>query len=424
MNLLNGIKWLGLSRIINKGILILFYVYLGANLDKNTYGIIAILVMIASYPNWFTFGFEAVLIKQKIEPTKEQFDVTWTYDRFLLRVVLSILLFVFSEPISLFFNVVEHEFEIKLLCLVAILQALENNVVPILMRELNFKKRFFLDTTNPLFILFFFPFLVFSENLVLIPSIFICSSFLKLILAYRFSNRKPSFNLNFNVFKGMFKYGKWISVSSLMTNLKERFDVIALAYLFQPTTVAIYHANNLFTNKIISEIYLLGNKVLFPVQSREHHEPYKVIEKFQIILYIVSPLLLFISFHVLRYVISALYDLDYLLEQYYFVLLLISAQFRLLTGINFTYFRVVDKPNFEAYININYLLLNLVTLFLVSYFYEFSINVFIGCLLFVEYLTYLYTLFLKSMIEPVSRLHMYMFLFFQFEMMLICYFLF
>ncbi len=423
MTLLNGIKWLGISRLFNKATLICFYVYLGANLDKDLYGVMAILVMLASYPNWLTFGFELFLIKSESNPCKKYYNVAWTYERFLLRLGAGILLFLFSEEIAQYLNIMAYQYEVKILSLIAIFQAFENNVIPILMRKLDFKKRFFLDSTNSISIIIFFPLIVYTKNVIFIPCIFIFSSFLKLFLGYMFVKRVPSFYLNYSLFKEMFRYGRWISASNLMLNLRERFDVVALAYFFNPSVLAIYHANNLFTNKIMSELYLLLNKVLFPVQCRSSENTYEFVSKFQIFIYITFLLFIYASYYLIEFIINLFYGSEFNLEYSVLLMLLMSSVFRLLTGLHFSYFRVMNRPKYETFIIVIFLFFNLIFLSLFAYFDYITIDNFVISLFTSECITYIFTLFFKNKIERITLKQFYLIMIFQLEVISICYFM-
>nr|WP_320165790.1 oligosaccharide flippase family protein [uncultured Methylophaga sp.] len=127
------------------------------------------------------------------------------------------------------------------------------------------------------------------------------------------SNQRNYFHWNSEDAKELFKFGKWIVLSTALTFFASQIDRLLLGYLLGASVLGVYTIAVMFKETTLKAIQMLSSKVLFPsysklINSGDDKRLYRALKKTRIILiastWFVSIFLIFIG----SYVIDLLYD--------------------------------------------------------------------------------------------------------------------
>lgn len=145
----------------------------------------------------------------------------------------------------------------------------------------------------------------------------IANSLVKMVLSHLWiSDRRNRFYWEKESALSLFKFGRWILVSTALTFFAAQIDRLLLGYLMGTATLGIYSIAAMFKETAFKATQMLGNKVLFPSYSvlvRENNplRLYKAIKKTRIIviltMWLASLLLIFLG----SQFIDLLYDERY-----------------------------------------------------------------------------------------------------------------
>jgi O-antigen/teichoic acid export membrane protein len=118
----------------------------------------------------------------------------------------------------------------------------------------------------------------------------IANSLIKMSLTHIWiADRRNRFHWEKEAASSLFKFGRWILVSTALTFFAAQIDRILLGYLMGTTTLGIYSIAAMFKETAFKATQLLGNKVLFPsysklVRENDNNRLYDALKKTRILI--------------------------------------------------------------------------------------------------------------------------------------------
>ncbi len=265
---LSGSFWMTLNRIILRGGSLVLTVILARYFTPNEYGVLMTILLLIYLLQIASFGLNAAVVQKKKNVNLVHFDVSWTYDALFTRALVCITLLIFSENIASVFDILEYERYVKMIAFIPFIQVFENSAMTKLTRDLDFKRRFYLELPISIVNVLAIPVIIFTKNPDYFVWIFIVGTLGRSIMSYVLYPVIPKVNFNLVVFKELFSYGKWLVLQNLLMKFKDRITQIILGILLGPLALGGFQLVSRFSTQLFSEFYETLNKVLFPIYAK------------------------------------------------------------------------------------------------------------------------------------------------------------
>jgi lipopolysaccharide exporter len=235
-----GSFWLYMLQGLSTGLLLIQTIVLARILTPEHIGIIGIFLILSSGLESFTnTGFGKALVQRK-EIDNEFLDTAWTV--FVVRgAILFSLIFFGSTFIAELFNTPKAVPVIKILALSLLLRGFSNPGTVYFSRDLTFSKKFIWRSGD------------FLVNFVIcVPLVFIlrnewaivwgmlAGNVAGIILSFSLHSYRPKFRFKLEAFKELFKYGKWILLSTMVLFFSKQGDKILVTKLLGATSLGLY----------------------------------------------------------------------------------------------------------------------------------------------------------------------------------------
>jgi PST family polysaccharide transporter len=260
----SGLKWSGLSQFSLQLINLILNIILARLLSPYEFGIIAIIAIFVGFLQIFKdFGFGNILISTKDVDDLDYSTVFWT--NLGLGVLLSSLLYMSSPWITIFYKEPILENLIDVISLLFIVQAFNFVQVIKLTKKLQYKK---------LAIVSFVSILI-SGTIGIISALNglgvwslimkdLSQALVYLILIWRLSSWKPSFQFSFNRFKYFLNSGSALLGTKLLNYFSRNIDNILIGKFIGAPELGVYNRAYSFMTFPIYKITGVLSSVLFP----------------------------------------------------------------------------------------------------------------------------------------------------------------
>ena len=145
----------------------------------------------------------------------------------------------------------------------------------------------------------------------------LASAFIKMVLSHLWiADRRNQFRWEKEAALSLFKFGRWILISTALTFFAAQLDRILLGYLMGTATLGIYSIAAMFKETASKAIQMLGDKVLFPSYSKLERENdpgrlYKALRKSRILMIAATWLATLVLLLLGNQIIEYLYDERY-----------------------------------------------------------------------------------------------------------------
>jgi len=212
-------------------------------------------------------GFDQALIQQH-EKGETYRNAAWTMN-VLRGVILAGCIFAISPLIADFFTEPNAERYIKLLSLWFPIRGLINIGILDFQMELEYQKRYFLEILaglGGLAAAVATAFVVESPLALVVGAL--SESMILLLTSYIFHPYRPTLLWDFGKWKELFRFGKWITTSSLMLFLLTEGDDVFVGKMVGAASLGIYQLGYRISNLPATEIMRMGNQIIFPGLSK------------------------------------------------------------------------------------------------------------------------------------------------------------
>lgn len=265
---ISGGVWLIALKICTRMLGIIRKIVLARFLSPADFGIVGIAVLAISLIDTFSQpGFGAALVQKKGE-IKEYLNTAWVISALRAHIIF-IILFLSAPLVANFFNTPQAKNVIRVLAIAVILSGLGNIAVINFQRNLDFQKQYIFD-----FSMVFANFLVSITIACIYRSIWalvfggIAQALTRFLMSYKLDSFRPKLKLNYKKLKELFKFGKWILLTTILIFLITQGDDIFIGKFFGAPALGLYQLAYTISNLPTTEIAGIISRVTFPAYSK------------------------------------------------------------------------------------------------------------------------------------------------------------
>ncbi len=297
-------------------------------LSPADFGLVAISWLVLQTIGAFTqTGIHQTLIhKQNVE---KYLDTAWTF--LLIRgFALYGLVLLLSSLLGAFFNSPDVVAIIKIISFTMVLDGFVNIGVVLFQKNLTFNKQFVFQLSAN-----FIDFVVALTMAFVLRNVWalvygaIANSLARVVLSYILSEYRPKFSFNFEAFKEMNSYGKWIAGSNMLQFIYSQGDDLLVGKILGPTALGFYQLAYRISNLPATQITHIISAVLFPAYSNIQTEKERIAKIYLSVLQLIS----FLSFFVGTIIICFATDFTVLFLGEKWIPMVLSMQLLTLWGV-------------------------------------------------------------------------------------------
>lgn len=260
--------WVFFLRIFEKGFAFVRLIILARLLAPRDFGILGVAMLtIATLETFSMTGFQDALIQKK-EDIAGYLDTAWTI--LVIRgVIIFAILFWLAPPAALFFASPEAKGVIRMISLSVILEGLTNIGLVHFNRDLDFKRRFYFQSSGVLV-----DFVVSLVLAVILRNVWalvwglLAGQTVKVFVSFVIHPFRPRFSLSMAQTRELFGYGKWILGSKIVNFFLTQGDDLLVGKLLGIRWLGFYQMAYKVSNLPATEVTHVISQVLFPTYSK------------------------------------------------------------------------------------------------------------------------------------------------------------
>jgi PST family polysaccharide transporter len=243
-DLITASKWSTLSELVSRTVAPIAYIVLTRLLTPEDFGVVAVATILVSFSQVFwDAGLSKALIQRQQDIEKASDIVFWT--NLLLAVILYILLFFLSGPISLAFKEPEAKYVIQVQGILIILMAFSSVHTALFQRNLNFKPLFYLrlfTTAIPTFASIPLAYIGLGYWALVTGTLF--GGVLQVIVLLKMSTWHPRFSYDSKLARQLFSFGLWVTGESFLASAFRWIDTIIVGLYLGTHALGLYQTGN------------------------------------------------------------------------------------------------------------------------------------------------------------------------------------
>lgn len=261
---IKNVGWLGLLRFFSQFFVFVKLTILARVLTPEDFGLFALITTIINSLEALTetgFNYAAIYFKDSFKRIAPTLFFVNTARGFILSVVLII----FAEPISVFFNNKDLVQVFLIASIIPILKGLENPYTILFQKDQNFKKEFIFRVTPVIFASLFSIYfgLLFKSISGLVYGL-LAGVIIELLISYLLIKGSVFKKPDFKILKKLFSYGKWLSIGGIFNFLNSQVDSLFIGKVFGSYALGLYDVAFKLATLVTTEINDTISKVLFP----------------------------------------------------------------------------------------------------------------------------------------------------------------
>jgi len=257
------------EKIVTKSVLFVRTIILARILFPGDFGLFSMAtIALAASGSILQTGFNQALVYEK-SSSRRILDTAWTFN-VLRGFLISLVVFFIAAPLAgNFFNNPGIILFVRALAILALLDGLENIGVLLFDKELQYNKKFWFNTisTTLRVVVVILAALILRNAWALVIGA-IAGRVFFLVLSYIIHPYRPRLTIDWFVVRRLFKYGKWIFVSGVITFLVSRGDAAVIGRLLDPSSLGFYHLALGLGLMPAVEIVKTLSGLLFPLYSK------------------------------------------------------------------------------------------------------------------------------------------------------------
>jgi lipopolysaccharide exporter len=296
--------WVFFLRISNRLFQFIRTIVLARLLSPDDIGVFGIaLVLLSMLETFSKTGFNHALIYKKGK-AEGYLDTAWTVG--LIRgVLIAVLLFFLGRPASIFFNSPDSMNIIRVIGIVVLLQSLSNVAVIYFEKDLEFQKYFqYRFTATIADMVVAITSVIILRNVWALALGLIAGNIVQLIMSYTISPYRPKIRFDRKKAKELFRFGKWIFLSSSLVFLITDADDLFVGKILGAAMLGYYQLAYKISNISATEVSSVISTLSFPVYAKLQDDLVKLKKAFLKILQFTT----FISFPIAGAIIAFSYD--------------------------------------------------------------------------------------------------------------------
>lgn len=265
--------WAVAARVVQQVVAIGRILILARLLAPDDFGLMGVAVAVLTVIQMFTTtGFSAAIV-QRPGVINNAINTAFTID--LARAVLvSVALFASASLIAAAFEIPEASEVIRALAIVSLIGGLINPANVRLVRELRIKDTLWVQLGS-----------VIAEAIVSITLAWILGSvwalvwgavaraFAQVTVSYVINPYMPRLEFVKSEAAWMFRFGRWMALDFMMTQLAHQVDRVIIARVLGPAALGIYTVSNKLSLNVVREFSLVGSRVGFPALAKIQNRP-------------------------------------------------------------------------------------------------------------------------------------------------------
>lgn len=260
--------WVTLTNMIVRGIGFCITIFLARLLLPEAFGLVAIAMLIIAFFSLFQdLGISAALIYRKTK-IKEAAN-----SAFFLNLILSFIFFILvclsADYVATFFGTREAVLVIKVLSVTFVILSLGAIQSVLLEKELEFKKKFWVETIPIL--MYGGVALVLAVNGQGVWSLvfaYLSQVLIQTILLWFLSTWRPSFSFSWKITKELLDYGKYVLGFNLLAYGGAKGDSLVVGKLLSTTSLGFYTLAYSIASLPATSFSQVISKVTFPTYSK------------------------------------------------------------------------------------------------------------------------------------------------------------
>lgn len=285
---LEGITWMTLLRGLTRSIGLFRIIILARLLTPNEFGIFGIAALMLAFFEVITeTGVNVVLVQEK-ENIKEYINTAWVVS-ILRGLIISLLIFIGSGPISTFFSSPNSLYILRIISIVPLLRGFINPTVIKFQKELNFKNEFFYNISYYLVDAVIVIIVAFqTHSAISFVWGLLAGVVFELFISHLFVSPKPKLIFEKSKIKKILNRGKWMTFAGLFNYVFHEGDDWVVGKLLNTTSLGLYQVAYKISGLPVYEVGQIVNRVTFPIYSKIKDDTFRLKKAFFKVLFTVS----------------------------------------------------------------------------------------------------------------------------------------
>lgn len=266
--IIKGFSWMFALRMGTRIVAFIRIAVLARILNPVQFGVFGVAGLVLSFLDIVTEVGTRVLLIQKRGYKESLLNTVWTLS-IIRGVAVSLLIYLSSPLISLFFKSPESLRLLRLIAFVPLIKGFINPIVIRYQKSFEFNKEFIfrfviyaVDSIVCLIVAFS------TKNATSLVWGLIAGAVFELISSYLLFNERPRFSFNIKSIKYVFNRGRWVTMYGIFNYMFENGDDIVVGKLLNTFSLGIYQMAYKISILPLSEISEVLIKVTFPVYSK------------------------------------------------------------------------------------------------------------------------------------------------------------
>ncbi len=262
---LKGISWMGLLRVVTRGLALVKIAVLARILVPAQFGIYGIATLVLGFLEMLTETGINIFLIQKSKKVDEYVNSAWVVS-IVRGFLIGILIFISAPFIANYFKNENAVFILYLVSVVPLVRGFINPSCIKYQKNLEFNKQFSYDAV------IFFVDAVFAIGLGIITKsensfvyAMIISTVLEVILSFIYFKPTPKFVFEKEKTMEVINRGKWITGAGIFNYLFQNLDDILVGRILGTASLGVYQQAYKISTLPVSEVGEVFNKVTFPI---------------------------------------------------------------------------------------------------------------------------------------------------------------
>lgn len=283
-----GIIWVISATVVTRGVQLIAEVILARVLMPEDFGLIATAMAILTFSEGtVATGVESAII-QKQERPEDYLNSAWTIE-LIRNMVLFALIFSLAPLLGSFFNEARVVAILRVLSLIFIIQGLKNIGIIYFRKELDFGRQFLIDSLPLIiYVVLVIPLALIMRNVWALIWAILARRVVFLLLSYILHPHRPRLELRKSNVKGLFNFGKWIFLSSVIGIVRDQGLIMFISKYLGVMLLGVYNRAMVFSSLIFRDITIMVWKVGYPAYSKLQYNPEGLKNAFLKTLYILT----------------------------------------------------------------------------------------------------------------------------------------
>ena len=272
--ILHSLKWSASAEITTKILPPVLYLITARLLTPEDFGIVAISAMILAFASilWEAGLSKALIQTPKLDKLNDMSNIVF-YTNIVLGLLIYVLVFLFAEPLALFFKEPRIEDVIKISGLAMIIGSFSSVQTALLQKDFGFKRLFYsrlVSSVVPGVVSVVMAYQGYGYWSLVWGSV--VSVFFQAVILWKVSHWRPTWNYDIALAKDMITFSKWVLASALLSWFFIWGDLFVLGYFFSPHEMGLYRTGNYFVGAILGLVTAPIAPVMYSYFSKIQHD--------------------------------------------------------------------------------------------------------------------------------------------------------